>query len=143
MSIAGGVLLWLGTHQIYPSQWVASMLGFAENAVYMSLSITLMILGISGLLGMMFGPSLYGWGSGFLRTNRKHLTTIEHKQPEESESIGADEGPWRIPLSEAAARVYEVTKDKFTATIAESDGRIECTYAHAFFLTGIRREHSG
>jgi len=87
MSLAGGVLLWLGTHQIYPSQWVASMLGFAENAVYMSLAITLMILGISGLFGMMFGPSLYGWGSGFLRTNRKHLTTIEHKQPEEPESF--------------------------------------------------------
>ena len=61
ISIAKGLLIWLETKGIHLDKWIADMIGVAESGVTSYPAITYMLLGISGLIGLAIGPSIYGW----------------------------------------------------------------------------------
>ncbi len=62
-AIGKGLLIWLGSqHQIYPEQWVAKLMGLAENGVTSYPSISWILAGLIGLFGLFFGPFVYKWG---------------------------------------------------------------------------------
>ena len=63
VSIAGGFLLWLDSKDIHPEQWVAKMIGVAENGVTEYLWILLLLLGFAGLIGLFIGPLIWNYRS--------------------------------------------------------------------------------
>lgn len=89
ISIAHGVLLWLGSKGIHPDQWVNKMIGVAEGAVIANPAGTWILLGLAGLLGLAFGPRIYDWGKSKLPKKAK-------EQAAESPPIGnGDSAPTR------------------------------------------------
>jgi hypothetical protein len=62
-AIAKEILLWLGTkHGIYPEQWIAQLLGLAEEGVHSYPSISWTLAGVIGLMGIFLYPYLYKLG---------------------------------------------------------------------------------
>ncbi|MCH7822548.1 MAG: hypothetical protein IIA07_11050 [Proteobacteria bacterium] len=60
--IAKGILLWLAGKEIYPDQWINSMIGLAEVAVAANPAGTWVLLGLAGLVGLAIGPGIHEWG---------------------------------------------------------------------------------
>ena len=61
--IGKGLLIWLGSqHGIYPEQWVAKLIGIAEDGVTSYPAISYVLVGILGLIGLFIGPSIYKLG---------------------------------------------------------------------------------
>jgi len=87
IAIAKGVLLWLAKKQIYPDQWIASMIGSAENAVQVNQAVTWVLFGGLGFIGLLIGPSLYGWGIRVFGATQEHSSVPKDKQSEELEII--------------------------------------------------------
>lgn len=60
--LARGILLWLAAKQVHPEEWMAAMIGHAESALAQE-AIQWIFLGIAGLLGLAFGPSIAAIGT--------------------------------------------------------------------------------
>lgn len=70
MSFAAGILLWLDTKGIHPDRWVSSMIGYTETALSQT-AIWLIIIGISGLIGVFTAVPLFEFGKRIFTKKNK------------------------------------------------------------------------
>lgn len=61
---------WLATKDINPHKWVASMIGYTESAIAQE-AILLIILGISGLIGLFIATPIFEFGNRILGKRNK------------------------------------------------------------------------
>ena len=62
--ISKGILIWLGSrYNVHPEQWVARVIGMAEDGVTSYPAISWVISGLLGITGIFVGPLVYKWSA--------------------------------------------------------------------------------
>lgn len=93
ISIAHGILFWLGTKGIFPEKWIAGIIGQAESILAQEAA-RWILYGVVGLAGLMFGPAAYDWGvrkwskkSDVLLLEPTHIYTLVWDPPNDLQII--------------------------------------------------------
>jgi len=95
MSIAKGILLWLARKNTYPEQWVASMIGVAEEGLRNYPGITYIIIGLAGLFGLFIWPLLYKLGVKIF-SYKQDKNDVNDQESTDSFDVKLDQGIVRI-----------------------------------------------
>ena len=116
LAIAKGVLLWLKKNGVHPDQWVATLLGVAQDGVSTYPEIVTFLVGIFGILGFFLAPTLAGYGAILWEKLSKSADESTNQNRAKTEEK-AGESPTKLPAS-----LKELYKSDFSDCMRRTGG---------------------